>query len=278
MKRRGNWAGRVWLAGTVAVLAAGVAAGHDTWAVPEKFRVKAGEKVKVRLATSEAFPTSEAAAGLERVARFVARSAEGESGVTGYRAEGEFLVGEVKAGAGITVVQVELKPRAFVLEPQIFNEYLNEEKLGAILAARAQAGMGDSAGRERYRKIAKAVVCTEGSTDGSAQAGKPFGAWLEIVAETDLCAVKVGDEVKVQVLFQGKPIRGVQVTAGYEGVKGHGYPIWVETDAEGRAAMRVDRAGAWFLRTLHMVKSDAGEADWDSAFSTVTFFVRPKAE
>jgi hypothetical protein len=38
-----------------------------------------------------------------------------------------------------------------------------------------------------------------------------------------------------------------------------------------------DRPGAWYLRTLHIVRATGdAEADWHSAFSTVTFEVLPK--
>lgn len=50
---------------------------HDTWLIPANFRPKPGEKVRVGLATSEAFPTSESAADPDRVARFTIREGAG---------------------------------------------------------------------------------------------------------------------------------------------------------------------------------------------------------
>jgi beta-aspartyl-peptidase (threonine type) len=105
----------------------------------------------------------------------------------------------------------------------------------------------------------------------------PQGLWLEIVPFTDLCAVRMGDAVTFQVLFEGKPLAGVRLAAGYAGVTGHGYPVWLRTDAAGKATVTLDRPGAWFVRTLHMIEARGQqESDWESAFSTFTFAVLPK--
>ncbi len=42
---------------------------HDTWLIPSALRTTPGTTVDVRLATSEAFPTSEVAASPDRIAR-----------------------------------------------------------------------------------------------------------------------------------------------------------------------------------------------------------------
>lgn len=248
---------------------------HDTWLIPEAHRLKPGASVKLRLATSEKFPASEAAVTPDRVARFDLRDAEGSRSVTGYRVEGEFLVAEVSSGrSGHAVLVAETRPRLLVLEPAEFTAYLEAEQLGAVLAARASAGRKDAPGRERYRKIAKTVLCVEGAADETFR--QPLGLWLEILPEKSPCRLRVGDTLAASVLFEGRPLRGGHLVAGYEGVAGHDYPVRVETDAAGRGEIRLDRPGAWFLRVLHMVPAaNDAEADWHSAFSTLTFEVQP---
>ena len=106
---------------------------------------------------------------------------------------------------------------------------------------------------------------------------RPEGLWLEILPERSPCGLQVGDEMKVQVLLQGKPLGGAHLAAGYKGPTGHKYPVWVETNAEGRAAVKLSRSGPWFVRVLHMVPAVKDpEADWQSAFSTMTFAVAEK--
>lgn len=249
--------------------------GHDTWLVPVSFQTAPGKTVRVKLATSEAFPTSEAAAGLERVGRFAVRGPTGTRNVEGYRAEETFLVADVTpTEPGHAVVIAELKPRAFVLEPKVFNEYIRDEELKSVIDARIQQGKSDAPGRERYRKIAKAILCVGDANDK--EYAKPVGSWLEIVPEKSPCRIRAKDVVPFRVLFEGKPLAHASLAAGFEGVTGHKYPIWGKTDKHGRLRIPFDRPGVWFVRTLHMVptKNDA-ESDWDSAFSTLTFEVKP---
>lgn len=263
---------RLLSVGAVVLGLAAVLAAHDTWLVPTQFRVTPGQPVKVALNTSEDFPTSEAAPAPERIARFEAVTTAGRAAVSGYRVEGKSLVAEVTPGAGVTLVAVVTHPRLIVLEPKDFDTYITEEGLEQIVAARAARGESDKPGRERYSKVTKLALCADGA---GADFRQPLGLQVEIVPETNPCGLRVGDTLRVQVLFEGRPLANVRVGAGYAGVHGHHYPVWVKTDVEGRAAIPLDRADAWFVRTLHMIPSTEFEdADWQSWFSTLTFEVR----
>lgn len=250
---------------------------HDTWLIPSSFTPTAGQTVRLRLATSEAFPTSEGAAAPDRVARFTIHSMAGKSDVTGFRVDGKFLVADVTVPLrGQSVLVLETKPRIIVLQPKDFNEYIGDEALQHVIAARERNGQSNSPGRERYRKITKTVLCS-GATSSAGEddlASQPENLWLEIVPERGPCGLKAGDTLSVRVLFEGKPLAGAHLAAGYEGVTGHHYPIWIPTDKDGRAVVKLDRAGVWFVRVLHMIPAQNDpEADWQSAFSTLTFEV-----
>ena len=254
------------------LLVAAALAAHDTWLVPAQFRVTPGQPVKVALNTSEDFPTSEGAPAPDRIARFEAVTASGRAAVVGYGVEGKSLVAEVTPGPGVTLVAAVTHPRLIVLDAPVFTEYITEEGLEQIVAARAARGDSEKPGRERYSKVTKLALCGEGE---GAYFLDPLGLPVEIVPETNPCELHVGDTLRVQVLFEDEPLANVRVGAGYAGVHGHHYPVWVKTDAEGRAAIPLDRSGAWFVRTLHMIPSSEFEdADWQSWFSTLTFEVR----
>ncbi len=265
------------------------AQAHDTWLVPERFRVEPYQLVKVALNTSEDFPSSDAAPTPDRVARFAvvtrAKLAK-HPGIsltstventteptTNYRVEGKSLVAEVLPGEGLTVVLAVTHPRLIVLKPEQFNEYITEERLETIVATRKARGEDTKDGRERYSKVAKLALCAA-ETGGMAHQ-EPLELPLEILPEDNPCTLQSGGWLRVQVLFQGRPLADKWVGAGYAGVHGHKYPVWVKTDAEGRATIPLDRSGAWFVRVLHMVPSTEFEdADWQSWFSTFTFEVR----
>ena len=246
---------------------------HDTWLIPSTFAPKPGAAVQLRLATSMAFPTSDGAAAPDRVARFTLRTASGSQPVTGYRVEGKFLIAEVTPGQpGHAIAVLETKPRVLVMKPAEFAEYLKEEGAKEVLAARAASGNSEASGRERYRKITKTILCVGEAKDQAF--AQPDNLWLEIIPERSTCGLKAGDSLTVRVLFEGKPLAGVHLAAGYEGPTGHNYPVNVLTDAQGRATVRLDRAGAWYVRTHRIIPTqNDSEADWQSAFSTLTFEV-----
>ncbi len=250
---------------------------HDTWLLPSAFTPGPKTAVRLSLATSEAFPTSDGAVTPDRVARFTLRTAAGTQAVTGFRVEDKFLVADaIVPVAGHAVAVLETKPKIIVLKPEEFNAYIGDEDLKEVIAARAKNGQSHSAGRERYRKIAKTILCVGALTGASADKlyALPDKLWLEIVPEQSPCGLKVGDSFRVRVLFEGQPPAGAHIAAGFQGATGHKYPVWIPTDANGRAAVKLDRAGVWFVRVLHMVPAQNDpEADWQSAFSTLTFEV-----
>jgi hypothetical protein len=259
-----------------------MALAHDTWLVPTVFSPPAEAKFRLRIATSEAFPSSETAVRPQRVARFYLRTSADTQQITEYFQDDKFLAADVAVPlAGHAVAVFETKPFAFVLEPKIFNQYIGEEELQHVIAARAEAGKSDAPGRERYRKIAKTVLCvgdlanTPETKPTDDAYSRPDGLWLEIIPESSPCAAKLNGSLTFRVLFQGKPLAGAKLAAGYEGPTGHHYPIWLTTDVQGRATVKFDRVGAWYVRTLHMIPTaNDAESDWESAFSTVTFEVR----
>lgn len=249
---------------------------HDTWIIPSTFRPKPGAAVQLRVATGEAFPASEVAVTPDRVIRYTQHDNARVRKISDYRVEGEFLVAETKPELqGDTILSLELKPRVLEMTASEFHEYLRDERQEKVLRLRAEQGKGDAPGRERYRKIAKTVLCVgevEGSTSRLAE-----GLLLEIVPEQSPCTYHAWDRVEFLVFFEAQPLANARVVAGYQGATGHHYPVETTTDADGRAAIVLKRAGAWFIRVLHITPAaDDPEADWQSVFSTLTFEVQPE--
>jgi hypothetical protein len=193
---------------------ASFASGHDTWLVPSEFHVAAGGTMRVALNTSEAFPTSVAAAQPDRILRFMLVDAAGEKPVAGYRVEGNSLVADIgPLEAGAYVVAAVTKTRVLVLEPELFNSYITEEGLQRTIEARAARGESAKPGHERYAKYAKAIVCAgqPASVDGVT---RPVDIRAEIVPVRGACQYKRGESFEVRVLFDSKPLAGVRVRAG----------------------------------------------------------------
>jgi len=249
---------------------------HDTWIIPSTFRPQQGTAVQLRVATGMAFPGSEVAVTPDRVIRYTQHDSARVRKISNLRVEGTFLAaGMTPELQGDTILSLELKPRVLEMTAREFTEYLREERQENVLHLRAQQGKSNSPSRERYRKIAKTVLCVGEGEDQTSLLSE--GLLLEILPEQSPCTYHAWDRVEFLVFFEGKPLANARVVAGYEGSTGHQYPVKTTTDFDGRAAIVLKRAGAWFVRVLHITPAaDDHEADWQTVFSTLTFEVQPE--
>ncbi len=83
---------------------------------------------------------------------------------------------------------------------------------------------------------------------------KPVGHSLEIIPLSHPNDLYVGGSLPVQVLYQGKPLAGAELTAVFQGyrAKQHGEkPMTVQADAQGKAVIPFDRASRWLITVKH---------------------------
>lgn len=162
-----------------------------------------------------------------------------------------------------------IKAREIEMTGKEFTEYLHEEGLSTVVAERARDGKSDTPARERYARYAKVVL---GGDAGSApHLHQPVGLKAEFVPLRNPAALRVGDPLSVQLLVNGRPVVGAQVSA-----LAHDARVDVRTDPEGVATFTVTNPGAWLIRTVHMAPAeDVGTArvDWESYWVTLAFEV-----
>lgn len=179
--------------------------------------------------------------------------------------------------AGTLMIGAAIKPRMLALDGKAFNDYLKEEGIDAILAARTKAGRLNEGSRERYSKYVKAILQV-GEPLNDAAVTTPLGYAAEIVPVANTAGLKVGGTLRVRLLVEGKPVAGqIAFAGGLTGAKGDG-PITEQrlvADATGTATIRVTASGRWFVHFVHMreVKGDA-EANYESKWATLSFGIR----
>jgi uncharacterized GH25 family protein len=172
------------------------------------------------------------------------------------------------------IAEIVVHPRFIRLDAKDFDSYIEGEGFNSVIAARRQSGKTNAEGRELYSRFSKLLIGRNGNL-----ATRPLGHVLEIVPEKDPAMLAAGEPLPVQVLFRGKPLGGVRVSAAYAGaeMKGHDFPLTAETGPDGRVLLKLDRAGLWYARLIHMVAAqDDPQIDWRSFFSTLTFEVPGK--
>ena len=264
--------------------------GHDSWLVADSSSAAPGERVRVAFVTAEVFPVSEQATDPDRVVDWAVVHEGVRRSVIGYRVEGADLAAKVRLPeVGMHVIGLALQQRFIEIEAEGFNAYLKDERADAALAARAAAGTDDEPGRELYTKFGKTFVEVGGASNDTSYRD-PVGHTLEIVPLSNPCRWNAGDEVLVQVLYNGEPAPGLRVSSGHEGLPKHTYVEHVTTDDQGVARIKLTRPGLWFLRThtIHRLRQAAAAgssqqapkdptasppAQWRSFWASITFRV-----
>jgi len=142
--------------------------------------------------------------------------------------------------ATVTAQTIEMKG-------QEFTDYLKEEGLENIIAA--------------------AKIALRNGPGPALHLTRAAGLRAEFIPATDPTMIRTGGTLTVQLLAEGKPVSGAQVSA-VSGEK----PVSAQTDKDGRVTFTIDRSGAWLIKTVHMVRlSQPTEAEWESYWVTLAF-------
>ncbi len=173
---------------------------------------------------------------------------------------------------------VAAKPDYIALPAEMFAGYLEHEGMTDALAE-FEATNELQTIRERYTKHAKGIF----------QVGKPLtddykhtlDYKAEIFVEQNPGDVGVGDEMSIQVLFDGKPLENQLVFVSYatrEEPANASIPelsaYSLRTDENGRASFKITKKDKWYIQMIHMQKIVDEDADYESNWSTITFEIQ----
>lgn len=116
------------------------------------------------------------------------------------------------------------------------------------------------------------VYVTRGAPTTAALA--PIGKGLEFVAVTHPNDITTGEDAKFVVLFDGKPVKGQEITlnAGgdrYADVKAP--PVTLTSDDQGRFTVKIARSGVYHIQARYRVAPTATDASGHSFTYALTF-------
>lgn len=155
-----------------------------------------------------------------------------------------------------------------------FLHYLEHE---AFDVARFRKHMGrNEREHERYARTLKCLIQVGSAPRGDLHR-RVLGHKIEILLLQNPYALDPGDDLEVQVLFEGRPLADKTVWA-LSG--GNGRPVQkarARTNTDGTARFRLDRPGAWLIRLVHLLPCaerddiDCTEVDWESYWTSYSF-------
>jgi uncharacterized GH25 family protein len=252
------------------------AAAHDLFVQPARFFVGENADVVVRVLNGT-FSKSENSITRDRLADVSVVSPNGRQRVdtAAWSAAGDTSRFTVRTGAaGTYVVGVSTRPNVIALEAKDFNQYLREDGVPDVLAARDRSGELDRPARERYAKHVKALLQVGGvrSDHFTTELGYP----AELVPVENPYALRVGGALRVRTLVDGRPVRNQYVLFG--GRTPGGARIAqrsTRSNADGIARVPLRARGTWYVKFINMARLEGDAAvDYESKWATLTFQVR----
>jgi uncharacterized GH25 family protein len=248
----------------LSLLLAGRALAHDFWIEPSTFHPAGGQLVSAALRVGQKLDGEPLPRIPALIDRFVMRGASGESEVIGQPGSDPAGYGRIADG-GLHWLGYQSNPYPVTLEAQKFEDYLRDEGLERIVAARAKSGQSAAPGRERFYRCAKALLETPGS---AAALDKPLGFTLELIPHRNPYAMR--GELPLSLLFRGKPAANVLVVAMNKAEPANA--VRARTDGKGNVKLRLPRPGFWLIKAVQMEPAPAGAGvEWESWWASITF-------
>jgi len=248
-------------------LAGAPASAHDFWVQPDDWTPdpKTLQRVWLRVgdqAPGEPFPRTPA-----HIQQFVLAGPDGVDEVEGQVGADPAGIAAF-AGPGLYLLGYQSKASEVELDAAKFESYLRDEGLADGLARHAARPDPLAMVREAFSRCAKALV----RVGDAPHAGydRNLGFTLEIIPEVDPYGLVPGGALPVRVLYDGAPLADTQVSA--RPADGSEHRVVARTDAEGRATLRLDRAGVWLVKSVHIVPDPAGRTvEWESFWASLGF-------
>ena len=259
------------LALVVGTLLATDGSPHDTWLLPRAAAPSPSRVVTVDLTSGMNFPQPEIPVQPDRLVKAKMRLRGKVTDVTDFQlAERSLLLRATATESGLAAIWVQSKLRSIELKPDEVLEYLDEIGASADVRKAWREAPEPKRWRESYSKGAK-VYIRSGPDDEQKAWAEPVGLPLEILPETDPTRLRVGSELSVRVLRNGATAKGFSLGLVGEGETSATAYV---TDEQGRARLRLPRAGRWLVRGTDLRRSSATDTDWESCFTTLTLEVQ----
>ena len=263
---------KILFAFTSLLLFAVSAFAHEYWLEPEKFALAPNEKTAVRLYVGDALKDKEEKPfQTSKTTMFDIFSANKTLNLKTSLTDGATPIYNFSADkAGNYLLAMERNWSYIKLEPDKFEDYLREDGMEYIIGEREKLDERKKEGRERYSRFIKSLLQVGDKPDNVYK--KRLNLKLEIMPLENPYAKKVGEKLKFQVLFDGKPLADRAVFANNR----NGENVTTQkmtTNKTGKFTVNLDKSGLWLVRLVNMqkCKQDCGEADWESFWAAFTF-------
>jgi len=251
-------------------LPVGDADAHDIWLQPEQFTLSKGDTLIVhQLVGHELVSELELPLLRHLTPRFELVSTNGSVNLLNDlpNAEVNPVLNKKLDREGISLLTMEHDFFYDEFPNETFLKYLKYEELinkyGDQLAKTPKQS-------ERYARTMKSLVKVGKVTNGDIYK-KVLGKKAEIVVLNNPYLLKPGEDLKVQVLFDGKPLPNQLVMAINGDGKTSGTTLKARTTSDGIANFKLNQKGTWLIRLVYLRPCPDPYTDWESFWASYTF-------
>lgn len=277
MSRQFEWPHRLVMSAcaALALAAAPYALAHDFWVQPSSFTPAPDAPLKIQLRVGDVFPGDIVPRNDERIVQFaLIAPQQAPKPIVGR--DGSETAGLARIGQrGLHIIAYRSAAEPVTLEAEKFEHYLRDKGLEHIISARADKQQTTAPGREIYSRCAKALV--QAGATAPEDGDRAVGLRLELVALKNPYTLTAGEDLPLQLLFEGQPCPGRLVVA-----RSPDHPdlsVSARSDQQGRVALKLPEGGTWMITAVHMMpappeKTTADfDADWESLWASLSFAV-----
>lgn len=248
---------------------------HEYWLEPDKFFLAPDEKTAVRLFVGDGLKKEEEKPfQISRTNLFRLFSLKNDSDLKKMAANEAMPIYNFSAGSsGDYLLALERNWSYIKLDAQKFEDYLREDGMEYVIGEREKLGERAMEGRERYSRFIKTILQV-GERRGVTYK-KKVGLKMEIIPLENPYSKKRGDQLKLQILFDGKPLADKSVFAdSRDGEQSTNQKL--KTDSNGKIVVKLERSGVWLIRLVFMrrCEQDCAETDWESYWGAFSFGVK----
>ncbi len=170
---------------------------------------------------------------------------------------------------GNYVIGISTTPKDIELKAEKFNNYLNHDGIPDILAERKKKGELNKNVKEKYSKHVKAIFQVGDIQTDSFKT--PLNYPVEIIPQQNPYALKVGQEIEVLCLLEGKPLANQFVLASCDGMNKE---LSARTNNNGIARFPLATKGKWYIKFIYMSPSQEAGFNYESKWTTLTFAIK----
>ncbi|QHJ09481.1 DUF4198 domain-containing protein [Hymenobacter busanensis] len=256
-------------------LLASAATAHEFWLRPARFVVQPGARVHVGRWVGQDFAGARWPGQSSRVEELVhLKPGNLRTDLTGAATQADSLQTTVALDLpGTHVLALRTNEALISMKAEEFTAYLKEEGLEDILYLRTRRKLTDKPAKEAYRRCAKTLLLAGSSPRADTTWRTRVGHPLEIVAEQNPYALRVGASLTIRVWRNHLPADRQLVQAWVRPLDGSPVQhLQLHTNLNGRAMLRLSQPATVLLAAVHMAPHPVpATADWQSIWASLTF-------